>query len=294
MKQKIIAFFIVAVLLGLTDIAGTIGNAQEKPTVYLGVGPRYHPITMYERFQPMMDYLTQQTPYRFELKIMRDYPEVIVSLAEGKIAVSAVGDGGLMRAMLVHGAIPIVRPLNSEGKPVYRCNFVVRANSGIRSLSELKGKKIALGSRHSTTGNLIPRAMLITSGVMLEDLGLLGNLSNHDAVARAVAKGEYDAGAVKSTIAEIYKSKGLRVLAESAELPSIALIAGKDVPRELIQSMSSALLRLDRRNPEHRRLLESWDYEYRYGFAPATAADYNELLGIFKTVPYGCATGCHQ
>ena len=70
-----------------------------KPLVHFGVGLRYHPITMYERYQPMMDYLSRNTPYQFELTISRDYRETIRFLDQGKTQVASIGDGGLMKAM---------------------------------------------------------------------------------------------------------------------------------------------------------------------------------------------------
>ena len=51
--------------------------AAEKPLIRFGVIPRYNPLVMYKRYQPIMDYLTAETPYRFELKISKDYPEAV-------------------------------------------------------------------------------------------------------------------------------------------------------------------------------------------------------------------------
>lgn len=265
-----------------------------KPLVHFGVSLRFHPITMFERYQPMMDYLTRNTPYRFELKISRDYKETIKFLVDGKTEIASIGDGGLMKAMLLTGAIPIVKPLNEQGRAYYRSCVVAPAGSSIASLNDLKGKKIAFGYHHSTAGNLIPRYLLLKNGIKLAELGSVTNLRHHSEVARAVLKGEYDAGFVKESVAARFKSKGLRVIAFSEELPSIPLIVRKDAPRELIDAVTTALVRLDRRNPEHRKIMEHWDREYKNGFVPATAADYRPLTSMFKKRPYGCGAGCHK
>lgn len=289
---------ILPLIAGLLLLAFSLPDqgclSAEKPVVYFGIGLRYHPIVMYERFQPMMDYLTQNTPYRFELKISRDYMETIKFLEEGKTQVTSIGDGGLMKAMLLHGAVPLVKPLNEEGRPFYRCYFIVRDNAPLHSLSDLKGKRVAFGSRHSTSGNLVPRYMLRKSGVRLEQLGSLTNLKNHSTVIMSVLKGEYDAGAVKSTTAERYENRGLRVLASSEEIPSVPLIVRTDAPRELVQAITAALTKLDRTNPAHRKIMANWDHEYRYGFVPATAADYRDVARMFKSIPLGCGNGCHK
>jgi phosphonate transport system substrate-binding protein len=293
MRIKILVLSAGFFLLGFC-LTGESAFSAGKPVVHFGIGMRYHPIVIYERFQPVMDYLTQNTPYKFELKISRDYDEAIKFLVEGATDIAAIGDGGLMEAMLLHGAVPILKPLNEEGLPLYRSYFIVPANSPIRSLRDLKGKKIAFGNKHSTTGNLIPRYMLWKNGVMVEEFASMTNLRNHSAVARAVLKGEYDAGAIKDVVAKNYMNHGLRVIASSAALPSIPLLVGKNTPRELTRAVVNALVKLDRRNPEHRKIMDNWGREFKYGFVPAKAADYRDLTRMFKAIPYGCGAGCHQ
>lgn len=268
--------------------------AAGKPVVRFGVSLRFHPITMYERYQPMMDYLTRTTPFRFELKVGRDYRETIKLFQQGKTELVSIGDGGLVKAMLLAGGVPVVKPLNQQGKPLYRSCFVVKRDSPIRKLEGLKGKRLALGYHHSTTGNLIPRGMLRGRGVKLEALASVTNLRYHAEVARGVLTGEYDAGVVKESAAIRYEAEGLRVLQYSQDIPSIPLLVRRDAPAGLARAVTDALTKLDRNNPQHRRIMESWDLEYQQGFVPARAADYRELLGLFQAKPYGCGTGCHR
>lgn len=293
MRIKIISIFAGLLLINAVH-PGANAFSAEKPLIRFGVSLRFHPITMYERYQPMMDYLTRNTPYKFELKISRDYKETIQFLNEGKTDVASIGDGGVMKAMLLSGAVPVVKPLNESGQPVYRSCVVVAAGSPIRSLQQLKAKKVAFGYHHSTTGNLVPRFLLMSQGIEISQLASVTNLRHHSDVARAVLKGEYDAGFVKESTAIRFQKKGLRVIAYSQELPSIPLIARKDAPRELVAAVSAALVKLDRRNPADRKIMESWDIEYKNGFVPATRADYQLLSDMYRKRPYGCGTGCHK
>lgn len=50
--------------------------AEEKAIIHFGIIPRYNPMIMYQNYQPIMDYLTQTTPYRFELKLASSYPKL--------------------------------------------------------------------------------------------------------------------------------------------------------------------------------------------------------------------------
>lgn len=113
-------------------------------------------------------------------------------------------------------------------------------------------------------------------------------------MARAVLKGEYDAGFIKESTALRFRSQGLRVVASSCELPSIPLIARPGASKQLVESIRKALVRLDRQNPQHRRILDQWDNEYRNGFVSASAADYRGLESMFRKRSYGCSARCHR
>jgi len=286
-----LALFLCALLLCAAPLPGW---AADKPVIRFGVIPRYNPLVMYKRYQPIMDYLSAETPYRFELKISRDYPEAVRFLQQGVTQVSSLGDVTFAEANLRYQAIPILKPLNKDGTPFYRSAIIVRADSKLKSLKELRGKTVAFSSPHSTSGNLIPRYLLWDNGIGLRDLKSFANLQHHDAVAKAILKGQYDAGAVKDVVAEKYKSHGLRILAWSAPIPSVPLVVREDTPPGVVKAMTAALLKLDRNDPRHRAIMKTWDDEFCYGFAPATSADYRAIFRMIREIPTGCGVGCHK
>lgn len=266
----------------------------EKPLVRFGVIPRYNPLVMYKRYQPIMDYLTENTPYRFELKISKDYPEAVRFLQQGVTQVSSLGDVTFAEANTQYAAIPILKPRNRDGVPFYRSAIIVRADSPLKNLKDLRGKTMAFGSPHSTSGNLIPRYLLWDNGVTLHELKSFTNLQHHDAVAKAILKGQFDAGAVKDVVAEKYKSHGLRILAWSAPIPAVPLVVRKDASPDVVRALTTALLKLDRTNPAHQKMMQTWDDEFRNGFASATKEDYQGIFRMIRDIPHGCGIGCHQ
>jgi len=280
-------------LLLLLHFSAAPALAAVKPVVFFGINLRYSPRTMYARYQPLMDYLTQNTPYRFELRISRDYGEALDDLKEGRTLISSLGDGAFVEAILLQGAVPIVKPLNREGMPYYRAAIVVPPGKAIHNLRDLKGKRFAFGSHHSTTGNLLPRYMLAQGGVSFSDLEYLVTLKNHDAVTKSILKGQFDAGAVKDMFAEKYQQYGLRVLAYSPPIASVPLVVRWDASGHLRNAVTSALLKLDYRNPVHRKIMSEWDAEFRYGFAKASVKDYQRMMEMFQSIPFGCGMRCH-
>lgn len=286
-----LATIVLCCLLVVLEISAL---AIDKPLILFGVIPRYNPLVMYKRYQPIMDYLTAETPYRFELKISRDYPESVRFLQEGVTQVSSLGDVTFAEASTRYHAIPILKPLNKDGIPFYRSAIIVRADSPLKNIRDLRGKTMAFGSAHSTSGNLIPRYLLWDNGVRIQDLKRWENLQHHDAVAKAILKGQFEAGAVKDVVAEKYQAHGLRILAWSAPIPAVPLVVRKDTPPEVVKALTAALLKLDRTNPKHQALMQNWDDEFRYGFAPANIRDYDGIFKMIRNIPHGCGIGCHR
>lgn len=285
---------IVTLIFILSTFQTEVALALEKPLVRFGVIPRYNPLVMYKRYQPIMDYLTAETPYRFELKISKDYPEAVRFLREGITQVSSLGDVTFAEASTEYAAIPILKPRNKDGLPSYRSAIIVRADSPLKEIKEMRGKSMAFGSPHSTSGNLIPRYLLWDNGVHIQDLKRWQNLQHHDAVAKAVLKGQFDAGAVKDVVAEKYQSHGLRIIAWSAPIPAVPLVVRKDAPPDMVKALTAALLKLDRNDPAQLKMMETWDDEFRNGFAPAAKDDYQGIFRMISDIPLGCGVGCHK
>lgn len=291
---KILILTLLVGLLPLTVPGGAVDlkNAG-KPVIPFGIIPRYNPMLMYRSYQPLMDYLTEHTPYHFELKLARDYTEAVGLLREGVTPIASLGDVTFTEAQRKFGAIPILKPLNAQGEAFYRSIIIVPQDSPIRTLDDLKGKTFAFGDPHSTSGNLIPRYLLFQHGLTLFDLEEFVTLGSHDAVAKAVLKGRYAAGAVKDVIAQRYKEHGLRFLAESEPIPSVPIVVRADASPALVAAVKKALLAIDAHDPRQRERMKDWDPEFRNGFVEASREDYLPIFQLMDDVSGGCGIRCH-
>lgn len=250
-----------------------------KKTVYFSAITLYHPIVMYQKYQPLMNYLTENTPYRFELKFSEDYRDIINFLKTDKVQIALLGGVTYLEAKKEFNIIPILKPLGANGKPFYRCVFITRdTNKDINTLSDLKGKSIAFASKLSTSGHLTPLYHLYSkAGLRLEDLSQYKNLKYHDSVAREVLRGNFDAGAVIDSVAERFKDRGVKIIDVSEPIPGLPIVVRADAPPELVDSIKKTLLSLDYNNPQNRKIMEQWDEEFKYGFTEARDADYDSI-----------------
>lgn len=294
MKKHISALLICCLTaLPAVPVAATNLASNDRPVIYFGVIPRYNPIIMYRSYQPMMDYLSANTPYRVELKLSRDYHQAVDFLEDGTTPVTSLGAVTFSEAYKKFGAIPILAPLNAEGNSYYHSIIVVRKDSTITSLSELKGQKFAFGDHHSTSGKLIPYHMLKEQGIELADLGPYIHLESHDAVAKAVLKGTVVAGAVKDVVARRYRDHGLLFLATSDPVPAVPIVVRKDEDPALVAALKEALLKIDREDPRMHQHLIQWDPEFSNGFVSVDVADYEGIFDLTNNYKTGCGLGCH-
>ncbi len=253
-------------------------------TVLFGLCPKYNPRTMYQFYQPFIDYLNESTPYRFEIKLSRLYRDTVERLGKKEILIASCGPVSYIRASARYPVIPIVRPLSRNGKPYYRGIIVTRDDSLIQSLADLKGKRFAFGSTWSTAGHVLPEYYLRKAGITLKDLGGSAFLRHHDSVVNAVLKGGFDAGAVKDVVAHQHKSKGLRFIYITEPIPTVPIIVHREAPAELAAAVKSALLNIDPRDPKYVKRMAPWDEEFKYGFMEAADSDYEAIRKILRTI----------
>ena len=238
--------------------------------------------------QPLMDHLTGDMPF-IAVALLNRQSEITVGMLEERFAAAAQLEVvSYLEAQRQFGVVPLAKPLNRDGEPISYSVFVTRKDSPLRSLGDLRGRSLALGSFHSTLSNLIPRHELIQAGVKPEQLATIEHFDNDEAVVRAVLEGRFDAGAVKDLVAS--REQDLRALHVSDPVPSAPIVVRENLSRGVTQTIRDALLKIDFQDAKDR---EHWQEDIRFGFAPATDADYEPVRQIMKTSPTGCEGACH-
>ncbi|MEK7826455.1 MAG: phosphate/phosphite/phosphonate ABC transporter substrate-binding protein, partial [Thermodesulfobacteriota bacterium] len=196
----------------VSDGTPVAGKIKDNKIVYFGVIPRDNPRIMYEKYQPLLDYLATKTPYKYELVLKKNYEETVNSLGSGETSVALLGPLTYLEARAKYGAVSILKSRGVDGTTSYRSVIITKKDSPVRTLAELKGKSVAFASSKSTSGNLIPRYLLAGAGIHLNELGSYTNFDYHDSVVKAVLKGQYTAGAVRDSVARKYIKLGIAVI----------------------------------------------------------------------------------
>ncbi len=240
-------------------------NLEGRETVYFGVISRYSPRSIIEGYEPLMNYLTEHTPYHFKLRLSRNYLETVRQLTEGEVDFASLGNYTYVKTRLKHDVKCIAMPINERGNLNNYDDIIVTIDAPYQTLSDLKGKSFAFAS-HQSFSSWMAIWMLHEAGVELSDLSHYENLSYHDLVAEKVLRGDFDAGMVKSVVADQYLDKGIRVLARSPAIPSVPLVAGAHVSMDKLHIVQAALLNLKSNIDTGEVSTEGWDSEVANGF----------------------------
>ena len=86
----------------------------------------------------------------------------------------------------------LVMTLRGNGEKTYKGQIIARADSGIKSLADLKGRSFAYTDASSTSGFILPSKLLKDQGIGLKQTVFA---QKHDNVVTMVYQGQVDAGA---------------------------------------------------------------------------------------------------
>lgn len=253
----------------------------DKPVKYFGVVSRYTPREIFFGYQPIMDFLTKNTPYKFELKLNTSYEGTAQQLANGEISIASLGSLVYVKLQNEYNLEVILKPLSKDGFDYYTSMFITQDTSSVHTLNDLRNRSLLLPSKESLTGRWMPIYLFEQSGINLIDLKILSFTSHHTTVAERVLNGEVDAGVVKEAVSNVFINRGVRIFHIAPKRTTIPIVVSKDIENSLKQSVIDAFLSIDINDPRTQEMLQLWDEELSYGFAIATDSDYQmvrELL----------------
>ncbi len=267
------------------------GDRQEKDVVYFGVVPRDNPRIAYEKYQPIIDYLSDTTLYKYELVLKKTYEDTVNALGHGEIDIAFLGPLAYLHAHLEYGAVSILKSITEKEESFYRSVIVTKGNP-VNKLSDLKGKNFAFASLKSTSGNLIPRYLLAEEGIHLRELRNYNNFNYQDSVVKWVLKGKYHAGAVRESVAEKYLPLGIKIISTSGPITTGPVVVGTKTPYTIVKTIKNALMNMNK-TENGQKILKKVDPELRGGFIDASDADYEHIRKLINDIPNTCGMGCH-
>jgi phosphonate transport system substrate-binding protein len=254
MKKTLFLIFAFLLAVSLCFATGTkeaeLGT-EENPIIWAFV-PSGEMERVAAGAQSVADLLHDKTGLYFTTNVATEYAGVIEALSsdppEAQMASLATfayvlaADRGVAEAALV--ALRF-------GTPTYNGQIIVRADSGISSVAELKGKSFGRPDPISTSGWIIPMLTMRAAGINPEtDLDEIVDAGSHDSVVAAVYNGDIDAGATymdaRTRIEEDHPDvmEKVVVIEVTADIPNDGVQFSPVVPDDMREKIVAALLEI--------------------------------------------------
>lgn len=234
--------------------------AVAAATLRVGMIPDANPSRLVRESAPLVSYLERETGAKVDLTVPLNYAAVVEALVADKLDIAYLGGFTYVQARKRAAVVPLVQRTIDQN---FHSLFITRADSGISSLSDLKGKTFAFGDVNSTSGRLMPTYFLNSQHLPPRTTFRSFIFSGgHDATALAVANGKVDAGALDETWYRKLVEKGVidekqvKVFWTTPGFADYVWVASKNLDPALRKRFKDAYLKLDARKPEHKVLLD--------------------------------------
>jgi len=131
-------------------------------------------------------------------------------------------------------------------RPDYFAQVAVLANGPIRSVEDLKGKKVSFGSVGSTSQHLGPAQVLADFGIMYGK-DYEGVIISRNVAAEALIRGDIAAIGLNyghlNSIRKAFPNAAFAVVARGRDLPNDILVARKDISEDVFVKIRDAFLK---------------------------------------------------
>ena len=237
--MKNMIYLIIFIINPFLLNAATAGEA-----LTIGVHPYKSVEKLQNYYLPLAHLLSERLNVQVKLNIAKDYQTHIDLIGEDKIDIAYMGPASYITLVNKYGKKRTIARQVIKGKATFKGDIIVRTDSNINKLSDLKNKRFAFGDPNSTMSHLVPRYMLINNGINKSTLKNMSFLGSHDNVAISVLSGEFDAGAVKEAVFYKYQHKGLKSLASTPELSEHLFVVSNKVPEKTAAKLKRIFLNL--------------------------------------------------
>ena len=221
------------------DSGAAGGYAVDEGTLVFGVVP--DSVDTETNYQPLMDYIAQETGKTVEYHESTDYAALIEASIAGQIDVASFSGFTYVTATN-NGAelTPISSITTAEGQePGYWSQAIVPKGSDISSIEDMKGKKICFVDPSSTSGYLFPSYALIQAGIDPEADITPVFAGKHDVSVQKVGEGtECDAGFAEDS--EVEKSDAVEMI-DQQMVPGAPIVESDALPDDVKQQLQDIL-----------------------------------------------------
>ncbi|WP_319468496.1 phosphate/phosphite/phosphonate ABC transporter substrate-binding protein [uncultured Pseudodesulfovibrio sp.] len=222
------------------------GNCKDPSTLVFTYTPVEDPAVYKDAFADFQEYLSKATGKRVIYYTVQSNAAEVEAMRSGKLHIAGFSTGPTGFAVNLAGYVPIAVKGYPDGFQGYNLIVVVKKDSPIQKMEDLKGKKVAHTSASSNSGNLAPRALFPPLGITPDKDYTVVYSGKHDQSILGVAHGDYDAAPVASDVYDRMVAAGrvdkdaLRIIYRSPKFPTSSFGISSQLCPELAQKIIGA------------------------------------------------------
>ena len=224
---------------------------KNPSTIVFTYTPVEDPAVYENVFADFMAHMSKVTGKRVRWFPAESYAAQVEAMRSGRLHIAGVATGPTPYAVNLAGFEPIIAMARPDGSIGYTLRVITQKDSAIKTIADLKGKRVAHVSPSSNSGDIAPRALFSSMGVTPgKDYEVLYS-GKHDNSVMGVVNKDYDAAPVASTVVDrmqargMFKADALRTVYESAPFPRTAFGVPHNLAPELKAKIKEAFLSFD-------------------------------------------------
>lgn len=247
--KKLLSILLVAILAISLAACGKSSGDPEK--LIMGFVPSQDSDEIADTVEPLAKKLSEELGVEVEGRVMTSYTALVEAMGTNEVQIGFIPGFAYVLGNEKHG-IEVILKSERFGSGTYKAQYVVRTDSGIESLEDMKGKTWAFADLASTSGYLFPAAQIMDKfDVKNPQTDFFSNAvptGGHDTAALAVYNGDADVATtfddVRTTLEEEYPDimEKLKVVEYTEEIPNDTISVTKDISDELQTKIKEAFL----------------------------------------------------
>lgn len=283
-------------LLGAMGLTACSNNSKKSVNTYtpkeLNVQfvPSVQANKIEAKAKPLAKLLSKKLGIPVHVTVSTDNTALVESMASKKVDVGFLPSDAYVLAHKRKAADPLLQAMRYDydepsGKQnpnkldsKYQSMIIVRKNSKIKSIKDLKGKKIAIQDPTSTTGYILPVAELYKKGINVVKDDNLVNVKGHDQGVVSVLNGDTDAAFVFKDARNLVAKDEPNVFKEvkpiyfTKKVPNDTISVRSDMSSAFRKKLAKSMKEIVKTKEGAKILNNIYDH---YGYKDAKDSDYN-------------------
>lgn len=301
-KLAIVALSLLTV--GLLASCGVETNKKDtestkKESLAVQFVPTNNDGSMEAKAKPFAEYLSKALDKEVTVTLATDYSTIVEAMASGQVDIGIMPPAAYVQARDINAAEALLTsqigdmdletglPIDGKLTNTFKGEVLVKADSDIMELEDLKGKKIATLSPNSASGYIYPVAEMRHAGVDPTIESTLTTVNDIPSEITAVLNGQMDVAFVFEGARNVFASafvdkdlfKELRVLyLTEGDIPNDAIAVQPSMDAKLKEQVKEAFLKMkdDEKGAEAMTLWSHKGYEESAESAYDTIHEYIE------------------